>query len=138
MDSQDIIETARKEFEVNSRKFFLSFAEFMIGTTILKLVLDPNSNSILRNEIGNEKAINYMSLENAKEHLIASIEISKKIGSLFVSGQGYLSLGHIYAIEKNFDEAKKHFGEAVKAFDTCKLEALSNQAKDALSSVAAI
>ena len=134
----NFLETARKEFEVNNRKFFLAFSEFMIGTTILKLVLSPSFNSIIKNETGNEKVLNYMSLENAKEHLITSIEISKKIGSLFVSGQGYLSLGHIYAIEKNLNEAKKCFNEAVKAFDTCKLEALSIQAKDALSSVAAI
>jgi class 3 adenylate cyclase/tetratricopeptide (TPR) repeat protein len=134
----DVLETARKEFEVNHRKFFLSFAEFMIGATILKLVINPNFNSIIKNDIGKDKILNYMSLENAKEHLITSIEISKEIGSLFVSAQGYLSLGHIYAVEKNLNEAKKCFDEAVTAFDTCELEALSNQAKDALSSVAAI
>ena len=134
----DVLETARKEFEVNHRKFFLSFAELMIGTTILKLVINPNFNNIIKNDIEKDKILNYMSLENAKEHLIASIEISKNIGSLFVSAQGYLSLGHIYAVEKNLNEAKKCFDEAVTAFDTCELEAFSNQAKAAFSSVATI
>jgi tetratricopeptide (TPR) repeat protein len=133
-----VLETARKEFEVNHRKFFLSFAELMMGTTILKLVINPDFNSIIRNDIDKDKILNYMSLENAKKHLIKSIKISKEIGSLFVFGQGYLGLGHIYSIEKNLDEAKKFFDEAVKAFDTCELEALSDQAKDALSSVAVI
>ena len=105
----------------------------MIGATILKMVLSPSFKSLVKNEVGNEKALNYLSIENAKEHLITSIEISKEIGSLFVSGQGYLGLGHIYAIENNLNEAKKCFDEAVKAFDKCELEALSNQAKDALS-----
>ena len=129
----NFIETARNEFELNNRKFFLSFADSMIGGTILKMVSSPSFNSLVKNEVGNEKALNYLSIENAKEHLITSIEISKEIGSLFVSGQGYLGLGHIYAIEKNLNEAKKCFDEAVKAFDKCELEALSNQAKDALS-----
>ncbi len=74
------------------------------------------------------------------KHLLTSIEISQEISSLFVVGQGYFSLGHIYSIEKNLneakkciDEAKKCIDEAAKAFDKCELEALSNQAKDALS-----
>ena len=129
----NFIETARNEFELNNRKFFLSFADSMIGATILKMVSSPSFNSLVKNEVGNEKAINYLSIENAKEHLITSIEISKEIGSLFVSGQGYLGLGHIYAIENNLNEAKKCFDEAIKVFDKCELEALSNQAKDALS-----
>ena len=67
------------------------------------------------------------------KHLLTSIEISQEISSLFVVGQGYFSLGHIYSIENNLNEAKKCFDEAAKAFDKCELEALSNQAKDALS-----
>jgi tetratricopeptide (TPR) repeat protein len=129
----NFLEAAREEFKFNERKFFLSFAEFMIGTTVLKLISNPNFIRIIRNEIVNKKALDYMSPESAKENLKTSIEISKKIGSLFLSGQGYLSLGHIYAIEKNINEAKKCFDEAVKAFDKCELEALSNQAKAALS-----
>jgi len=134
----NVLETARKEFEVNNRKFFLSFSELMIAITILKLITNPDANGIIRNESGQKNGWNYLSLENVKERLITSIQISEEIGSLFVSGQGYLSLGHIYAIEKNFNDAKKSFDEAVKAFDTCELEALSSQAKDALSSIAEI
>ena len=71
----------------------------------------------------------------AEKHFSKAAETSRNIGAKFLSGQASLSLGLLYSIKGELDQARPWATEAVKVFEELQIDSLLQQAQGLLSSL---
>ena len=122
-------------FEENENKYRLALYLCWAGNVYSKmtqrkgstdlLFLAKNFGFIMRNIL--------VAGRKAEEYLKKSVEVARQIGAIGILGQASLGLSLLYKSKGKTDEAKKHFSEAIEAFEKCGAEGYLKQAREALA-----
>lgn len=106
-----------------SGKIYSSMARKKGSTNLSFLV--KNLGFIMRNTL--------VAGRKAEEHLKKCVEVARQIGAIGILGQASLELGLLYKTKGKTDEAKRHFSEAIEAFEKSGAEGYLKQAREALA-----
>ena len=122
-------------FEKNENRYRLANHLYQSGSVYLKMAqregsanlsfLVKNLGFILRNSL--------VAGRKAEEYFKKSVEVARQIGAIGILGQASLGLGLLYKTKGKTDEAKKHFSEAIEAFEKCGADGYLKQAREALA-----
>ena len=115
-----VLEMEIKHAEEKERLAACLFLESALGFVLLQKVMEGESHSLG---------------EKAEDHLIKAAEIARSIGAKFVFGNASLSLGLLYSIKGELDQARPWATEAVKVFEELQIDSLLQQAQGLLSSL---
>jgi class 3 adenylate cyclase/tetratricopeptide (TPR) repeat protein len=69
----------------------------------------------------------------AEGYLKKSVEVARQIGAIGILGQASLELGLLYKTKGKTDEAKRHFSEAIEAFEKSGADGYLKQAREGLA-----
>ena len=121
-------------FEENENKFRLAHYLCSSGNVYLKMAQrkGPTNLSFLVKNLGFIMRNTLVAGRKADEYLKKSAEVARQIGAIGILGKASLGLGLLYKSKGKTDEAKKHFSEAIDAFEKCGAEGYLKQAKEAL------
>ena len=122
-------------FEESEDKFRLAYHLCRTGNIYLKMAQRKGSTdlSFLVRNMGFLMRNFLVAGRKAEECLNKSVEVARQIGAIGILGEASLGLGLLYKTKGKTDEAKKHFSEAIEAFEKCGAEGYLKQAREALA-----
>ena len=119
----------------NESKWRLAYHLCWLGNVYLRMAQRKGSTnfSILARNLGFFMLNILVAGRKAEEYLNKSVEVARQIGAIALLGQAYLGLGLLNKTKGKTDEAKRHFSEAIEAFERCGAEGYLMQAREALA-----